>query len=211
MATVPEHETVSVWDPLVRFGHWLIVLCFAIAYLTGGEPEWLHTLAGYAIAATVMVRVIWGFAGPAHARFANFVTGPGAAVGYLKDLISGESRRYIGHSPAGGLMTVALLVLLALTTITGMANLAAEEGEGPLAGIVTHVQKAEAPPATAPSGEDDDDEGEREDESAWKEVHEFFVNVTLLLIVLHIGGVALASWRHRENLARAMVTGRKRA
>jgi cytochrome b len=205
-------KTVAVWDPLVRTGHWLIVACFAIAYITGGEPEWLHTLAGYTIAVAVIVRVIWGFAGPQRARFSDFLTGPGAAAAYLKDLIAGHAKRHLGHSPAGGLMTVTLLAMLALVTLTGMATLAAEDGEGPLAGIVAQIPKADPAIGTAPAaqGEDDDEDDEQEDESAWKEVHEFFVNVTLLLVLLHVGGVVLASVRHRENLARAMVTGRKR-
>lgn len=43
-----------------------------------------------------------------------------------------------------------------------------------------------------------------------EDVHELLVNGTLLLIVLHVGGVILASFEHKENLVRSMITGLKR-
>jgi cytochrome b len=43
-----------------------------------------------------------------------------------------------------------------------------------------------------------------------EEVHAALANVTVGLIAFHVLGVIVASFEHRENLVRAMVTGRKR-
>lgn len=45
---------------------------------------------------------------------------------------------------------------------------------------------------------------------AFEEVHEACANAWLALVVLHVLGVVFSSFMQRENLVRAMVTGRKR-
>jgi len=118
-ATPP--ATIKVWDPFVRIFHWSLVALFTIAFLTGDEIEWLHLWAGYAIAALIAMRVVWGFIGSRHARFSDFVKGPRLVLGFLKQSMHLEAPRYIGHNPAGGVMVIALLVMLAGLSVTGFA------------------------------------------------------------------------------------------
>jgi cytochrome b len=48
-------------------------------------------------------------------------------------------------------------------------------------------------------------------EDAMQITHSVFAYGTVLLIAGHLAGVILASYRHKENLVRAMVTGEKKA
>ncbi len=209
MAAISKTSWIKVWDPLVRFGHWALVIAFAVAYLTGEEEtdaSELHEWAGYVVGGIVVWRVLWGLVGPRYARFSDFVKGPVSSLRYLLDLMTGHAKRYVGHSPAGGAMVAALLLSLALTVVTGLI---AEQGEGKAvpsqgrAGIVAQAFADEHKEARAGSRE--------ERESAIGEAHAALANIALALVVFHILGVALASFGHRENLVRAMITGEKRA
>lgn len=188
---------VPVWDPFVRIFHWTLVIAFATAWLTADELRPVHEFAGYAVAALIGFRLIWGFVGSRYARFSQFVRGPAATLSYVGDIAKGRERRFLGHNPAGAAMMVALLVTLSGTAFTGW--LMEEPGRAETAARQLQL--------VAPAFADDDD---GEAESPLKEVHETLANAMLLLIALHLGGVALASYRHSENLVRAMVTGRKR-
>jgi cytochrome b len=220
---------VKVWDPLVRIGHWVLAGGFLTAYLTAEENQGVHVWAGYAVAAVVATRLVWGFIGSRHARFANFVRGPGAVLGYLGGLFTGSSKRSLGHNPAGAAMIIALLIGVGGTAVSGMALYAVEEGKGPLAGWIGSVgnvsggeaagdheagseeteQRELAGGVAQTAGEEG--EGDEGAEEVYEDVHKAFVNFTLLLIGLHIVGVIASSLAHRENLVRAMITGRKRA
>ena len=177
----------KVWDLPLRLFHWLLVIAFFTAYLTEEDGLPVHVWAGYSVFGLLLFRLVWGFVGNDYARFANFLVMPATAFSYLKDLYAAKAKRYLGHNPAGAVMIVLLLVSLLGTVLTGFAVYGADQGAGPLAGIGSEY------------------------EDLWEEPHELFANFTLLLVIVHIIGVAVESYVHRENLARAMVHGYKRS
>jgi cytochrome b len=177
-----------VWDPFVRVFHWTLVVGFTIAYLTEDDLLQVHVWAGYVVGILVVARVIWGFIGPTHARFSDFIYSPTATFAYVRDLVLLRSERYLGHSPGGGYMVLVLLVFLAATVITGLLVYGGDQQAGPLAGMVSKAA------------------GEQ-----LEEVHEVIANITLALIFVHIAAVIFASFAQHENLVRAMVTGYKRS
>jgi cytochrome b len=169
------------------------------------RPDPLHVWGGYVVGAIVVLRVVWGFVGPRHARFRDFVRSPIVALAYFTDLLYGRARRYVGHSPAGGAMVIALLLCLAATVTAGLIAYG-EEGKGPLAAVLVTDANANGDAehrALAKTG------GEQS-ESTIGELHGLLANITLALVVAHIFGVAVASVVHKENLVLAMITGRKR-
>lgn len=107
-----------VWDPIVRIAHWTFALGCAAAFLTE-EERVLHQAVGYVVLAALLVRILWGFVGRGHARFASFVRGPREVLAYLSTMLRGEEPYFEGHNPLGAVMIVGLLLLLAVITISG--------------------------------------------------------------------------------------------
>lgn len=112
---------VAVWDPLVRLLHGALIVLFAAAFISGDDHPRAHQWAGYGVLGIVAVRMVWGVVGPAHARFGDFVVSPGRIIAYARDLLRGHAARFIGHNPLGGVMIVAILVLLLVISGTGVA------------------------------------------------------------------------------------------
>lgn len=112
-------EQVRVWDIAVRVFHWSLVGAFAAAFLTADEWDRVHELAGYTALGLVTFRIVWGFVGTRHARFAAFVKGPGAVIAYLRDLLAGREKRHLGHNPAGAAMILVLLAGIIGLGVTG--------------------------------------------------------------------------------------------
>lgn len=195
-------QTVKVWDPLVRIFHWSLVVLFAVAYVTGDDEGMTHIYAGYGVTGLIAFRLLWGVVGTRYARFADFVYGPRKVIAYARSLLGRKPLHYLGHNPLGGWMVVALLIGLALTCWSGLESYAAE-GKGPLASANVAI-------VSVAMAHGDDSAGDKHDEF-WEEIHEFFANLTLGLVILHILGVIVASRLHRENLVKAMITGRKDA
>ncbi|HEY8097526.1 MAG TPA: cytochrome b/b6 domain-containing protein, partial [Methylobacter sp.] len=203
-----DKKTLRVWDPLIRIGHWTLVIAFFTAYFTEDDFMTLHVWAGYVVGAYLLTRILWGFVGGKYARFSNFVYSPVKIIGYLKNLITCKPQHYIGHNPAGGAMVVALLLSLAATTLTGLKLYAVEDNKGPFAisakQAQTQIQSTSL--ISVAKKEDNKDEGDeseliddeheidKQGEEYWEELHEIFANLTLLLVFLHIFGVVVSSY-----------------
>ena len=189
-AAKPAGTKIQVWDRFVRFFHWSLVISFTLSYWSAkaGKHE-LHAVLGYFVVGLVLARVFWGVYGSRYARFGNFIHAPAAVLNYLKAIASGHPRRYLGHNPAGGIMVMALLATLVFITFTGLTVLAVIDFDGPLLGMMKTMTDQEA-------------------YAAWSS-HTYAVNIILAMVGLHLLGVILASFQHKENLVQAMITGLK--
>lgn len=115
----PVVQAVRVWDPFVRVFHWSLVSCVILNHFVVEDRETLHQWLGYIATALVTARIVWGFIGSRHARFADFFPTPRRLLRHLRQVASGQPDSHPGHNPVGALMMLALIALVLSLGLTG--------------------------------------------------------------------------------------------
>ena len=168
---------VEVWDLPLRIFHWALAMAVLIAWFSANVFDTVHEVAGYTVLGLIAFRLVWGCVGTRYSRFRSLVRPLGDVLRYLRQIArGGPAGRYLGLNPAGAAMSVTLLVVLAISTISGWMQIT-ERFFG-----VDWVEK----------------------------LHTWSSNLVLVLAIVHVLGVVLMCALQKENLVRAMITGRKR-
>lgn len=176
---------IRLWDLPLRIFHWSLVAAVLTAVVTGqigGDWMRVHGIAGQVILALVTFRVVWGFVGSTHARFASFVPTPATLWAYLRGRWRG-----VGHNPLGALSVLALLGLLGVQAVTGLFANDDISYTGPLAARVSEALSARL------TG-----------------LHHQTADLLLILIGLHVLAIVFYVGVKKDNLVKPMVTGYKR-
>lgn len=112
-------EPVKVWDPFVRIFHWSLVGCVLVNYFVNDDGKDVHQWTGYVASALITLRIVWGFIGSRHARFADFFPTPTRLRAHFAAMRSGQAASHAGHNPLGALMMLALMALVLGLGVTG--------------------------------------------------------------------------------------------
>ncbi len=218
------------WDPIVKLTHWGVVSAVVGNAIVTEEGSGWHIWVGYGLAALLALRLLWGFIGPAEARFSAFPPSPGRAIAHLGEISRGEVTRHRSHNPLGALMAYAIWATLLVISASGIAMagpppadpsaVRGERGEarGEEGGneeheaAATHIPAAIGSLLIAPAHADDgEEEGEGgEGEELLEEVHEVAVNLLYVLIALHLAGVVFETRRSGHQIVGAMIPGGNR-
>ena len=178
-------KTIRVWDLPLRLFHWLLVACIVgslISVNIGGNALEYHAYFGYSILTLLIFRLVWGFVGSTHARFASFFPSPAKIMNYLQ----GNSPRVLGHNPIGALSVFALLFVLCVQVFTGLFVDDEISFQGPFAKYASNSVV-----------------------SFLSEIHEGNQVVIYTLITIHIAAIWAYKKFKGENLIKPMITGDK--
>jgi cytochrome b len=191
LASSQARERRFVWDLPLRLFHWLFALSIVASWVTAELGfDWMqwHFYLGYWMIGLLTFRVIWGFIGPRHARFASFLASPPSTWRYLRNLFKGASLYTPGHNPAGGLMVILMLLLVALQVTTGLFATDDVVWSGPYNPAVS-----------------------KDLASRLTTIHHINFNFILAAVVLHLAAITFYGLVKKQNLVLPMLTGHKPA
>jgi cytochrome b len=183
-------KKLYVWSLPTRLFHGLLVLFILGAYLSSEEDSWLlwHAAFGFAVGALLLFRIIWGFWGPKHSRFADFDLKPQSLKTYLLTIFTSK-KEYVGHNPAAGFAVIGIIVVTLLLVLTGMLAYGIQENRGIFAFLHGTFF---------------------ENMKLFKEIHEVLGTLLYFLIGAHVGGVLLDRLLHPSHgTMRSIVSGYK--
>ncbi|WP_026374606.1 cytochrome b/b6 domain-containing protein [Aestuariibacter salexigens] len=178
-------KNTLVWDIPTRLFHWLLVLSLITQWLTAevlDNMDW-HFYIGYFTLGLIIFRVVWGVIGTAHARFADLLYSPKNIIAYAR---GDNNSPFAGHNPLGGLMVILMLVLIGLQAITGLFSNDDVLHSGPYFSSVS--------------------EEWQERMQSWH--HDSF-DYIIAAVVIHIAAVLYYTKVKKQNLVKAMFTGKK--
>ena len=176
----PRAASRRVVDATTRMLHWLMALSFTGAYLTADGERWrlVYVTLGYTLGGLLVCRLLWGLLGPRQVRLSVLQRKLQGLPGWLKSLPAVRSLDTLQPAWRQG---QNLLMALVVALILGL--------------II---------PLTLSGYAVWDEWG-----GEWLEdVHEFFGNTLLIVVLAHIGLIALLSLLRRKNQALPMLTGR---
>lgn len=176
--------TRLVIDAPTRMFHWLFALTFVGAYATADSEHWrlLHVTLGYSFAGLLVFRVLYGLVGPRQVR-----------LGLL-------GRRLAGV-PAW---------LRSLRDARSLASMNWRQGQNPAMALAIVLMLALVAPLVISGYGSYDDWGDVLGGEWLEEVHEFFANAFLAVVLAHLSFIAGLSVLRRQNQALPMLTGRVR-
>lgn len=171
-----------ITDAPTRMFHWLFALSFLGAYLTADGERWrmLHVTLGYTMAGLLAFRVLYGLCGPRQAGLGLLWRKLTAAPAWLRSLRGAASLSSVNWRQGQNLL-MALAVVALMVLVLPLT----------LTGYATFNEWGVFP------GED------------WLgELHEFFGEAMLMVVLAHLALIAALSLLRRKNMASPMLTGR---
>lgn len=195
----------------LRFSHLLLALAASAAYLTGEAGGGIHKLIGYTVAALLIIRLLLSLLGGGVFSFSRWIPrlqAPANQRGIRHPAISrllvlGILACAVGAATTGVLMDQGRALANPQFTLGDGEEDEGEGGEGRRSGEADEEREDEAlrpanpavRPVTAAGfvavGGGEEGEGDEDEEGPLGELHEFFANLLLPLVGVHVAYLML--------------------